>query len=303
MAEALTAEGPGGAAAARSPAPAGGRVPLGELILLAAAELSSDPSYGATKLNKALFFSDFLHYKRHGSPITGATYERLPRGPAPKDIVSARQALVDAGDARLERVGYLGYVQARLVALRTPAGGTFGDTQTQMVRQACAALAGHSHANVLGWQLAAERETIPYESIFLASATPVRDDLEGGRTLAVERGLTGTGSPPRPPAGRSLSEPSGPGDRRRRQVDYECPVDRLRTGYPRGPEVFAGVEWALARWPEGAHRIPGTRLSVLRTEWPVPSLRVYVSLPGEGRCTVWAIDEVQPYTEAEDGSD
>ena len=52
---------------------------LAELMLLAAEGLQTDPTYGATKLNKALFFGDFLHHKRHGRPISGAAYLRLPR--------------------------------------------------------------------------------------------------------------------------------------------------------------------------------------------------------------------------------
>jgi len=34
-----------------------------------------------TKLNKLLFYADFLHFKEHGKSITGAKYARLPYGP------------------------------------------------------------------------------------------------------------------------------------------------------------------------------------------------------------------------------
>lgn len=34
-----------------------------------------------TKLNKLLFYSDFLHFKEYGKSITGAKYARLPYGP------------------------------------------------------------------------------------------------------------------------------------------------------------------------------------------------------------------------------
>jgi hypothetical protein len=66
-------------------------VRLPELMLLMAEHLQSDPTYGATKLNEALFFADHLHYKRHGASISGATYERLPLGTG---------AAVPAGGAR-----------------------------------------------------------------------------------------------------------------------------------------------------------------------------------------------------------
>lgn len=36
-----------------------------------------------TKMNKLLFYADFIHYRRHGYGITGLTYKALPFGPVP----------------------------------------------------------------------------------------------------------------------------------------------------------------------------------------------------------------------------
>jgi len=36
-----------------------------------------------TKMNKLLFYSDFLHFKNHGHSITGARYSAIQRGPVP----------------------------------------------------------------------------------------------------------------------------------------------------------------------------------------------------------------------------
>jgi uncharacterized phage-associated protein len=38
---------------------------------------------GSTKLNKLLFYSDFLHYRRYGRSITGDRYVKFPHGPVP----------------------------------------------------------------------------------------------------------------------------------------------------------------------------------------------------------------------------
>ena len=38
-----------------------------------------------TKLNKLLFYTDFLHIKHFGLPVTGLPYVRLPHGPVPND--------------------------------------------------------------------------------------------------------------------------------------------------------------------------------------------------------------------------
>ena len=88
-----------------------------------------------------------------------------------------------------------------------------------------------------------------------------------------------------------------------RIVVYECQLDDLRDIYPRAGEVLAGVDWALARWPDGVHRIPGTRLHLLKTEWPVPSLGTWFTLDDESRCTVRGVEEMLPYVPEEDGTD
>ncbi len=37
-----------------------------------------------TKMNKLLFYADFIHYKQHGYGITGIAYKALPYGPVPE---------------------------------------------------------------------------------------------------------------------------------------------------------------------------------------------------------------------------
>ena len=48
---------------------------------------------GAVKLNKILYYSDMLHYAKTGASITGATYAKRQRGPAPKQIRPAMENL------------------------------------------------------------------------------------------------------------------------------------------------------------------------------------------------------------------
>jgi hypothetical protein len=74
---------------------------LTELIVYVADRLRSDRADGATKLNKVLFFADFAHVRKHRRPITGAEYQKLPYGPAPRRLMPIRKALVSAGAATL----------------------------------------------------------------------------------------------------------------------------------------------------------------------------------------------------------
>ncbi|MBD5311966.1 MAG: DUF4065 domain-containing protein [Bacteroides sp.] len=46
--------------------------------------ISTIGSTFVTKMNKLLFYADFIHYKNHGYGITGITYKALPFGPVPE---------------------------------------------------------------------------------------------------------------------------------------------------------------------------------------------------------------------------
>ena len=81
---------------------------LAELMLHIAHRCEDDPGFGATKLNKILWWSDFLSYARNGEPITGVEYQRLGNGPAPKRLVPIRKKMVSARHAALQERAVFG---------------------------------------------------------------------------------------------------------------------------------------------------------------------------------------------------
>jgi hypothetical protein len=145
-----------------------------ELVLYVADQLADDPAGGATKLNKALFFSEFAHVRAYGQPITGAEYQKLQRGPAPRRLLPVRTALIERGEAELEEVVYLGCVQKRLVPRRAPDLTIFSGDELKIVDQVIENLRSQSGTGVsslshreVGWQMVNEGETIPYEAAYL----------------------------------------------------------------------------------------------------------------------------------------
>ena len=58
-----------------------------------------------TKLNKLLFYSDFVHYRIHGSSISGARYVHLPYGPVPDRYEGMLSKLAAADTIWYERRG------------------------------------------------------------------------------------------------------------------------------------------------------------------------------------------------------
>jgi len=169
-----------------------------ELMLYIADKCASDPTFGATKLNKILFYSDFIAYANLGDAITGATYQKLPMGPAPKQLLPALKELEQNKDAALASRLHFGRVQKRLVPLRNPDLTQFTAPELQLVNDVIQALWNRSATEVSelshveqGWKIVGMNEEIPYWTVFVDSdQTMSADDLEWAHSIAAKEGLS-----------------------------------------------------------------------------------------------------------------
>lgn len=59
-----------------------------------------------TKLNKLLFYADFLMYKRSAYSITGITYKAIPYGPVPAEYDKLYIKLSDDGEINMETIQF-----------------------------------------------------------------------------------------------------------------------------------------------------------------------------------------------------
>jgi hypothetical protein len=149
---------------------------LKELMLYVADRCDVHKSFGAIKLNKILFYADFIAYTRLGQPITGATYQRLPHGPAPRRLLPLKEELEQEGAAvERQKVAYT-KVQKRLVPLREADLDLFSGHEIAIVDEVIAALCNHTAEQVSelthqlpGWRLAENKEEIPYFTALLES--------------------------------------------------------------------------------------------------------------------------------------
>ena len=154
---------------------------LRELILYVANRLSLHPKFGATKLNKILFYSDFVAYAQLGESITGETYWRLPKGPAPRFFVQVRRMMVEAGEiTRYSRSTHSG-PQHRIAPLRPPVMKEFTSEQISIVEQVIEELRDKDATEVsdlshefIGWKIVKEKEDIPYGTVFLRDPKEIR---------------------------------------------------------------------------------------------------------------------------------
>jgi len=165
---------------------------LKELILYIAEKCEGWGNWGATMLNKILFFSDFIAYAKYGESITGEDYFKLPKGPAPKYLVAAREQLERAEDAVVQKKPTLRGIQDRLIPLREPELSYFKAEQIAIVdyvidelkNENSDSVSGLSHT-FYGWQTAKDKEIIPYNTVFLKE--PVLREMPSAVRIAIAK--------------------------------------------------------------------------------------------------------------------
>lgn len=169
---------------------------LEELIVYISDQCEAHPLFGSIKLNKILFFADFLSVQATGKSITGAEYQKLVRGPAPRRMKPILKKLeADESIVLWSRPVIAGGAirqQKRPIARRKPDLKSFDGAEIGLVDTVIAQLkhmtAGevsdmtHDH---FGWRLAKLNETIPYSTAFLGTGSePLNaDDIQAGEKL------------------------------------------------------------------------------------------------------------------------
>jgi hypothetical protein len=170
-----------------------------ELVLYVAQQLEDDPEGGATKLNKALWWAECAHMRMYGRSMSGAEYQKLPQGPAPRRLVPVRNALIKRGEAVLENTRYLGLRQDRLIPKRRPDMNRITEQEQEIVDQVIAAIKGKTATQVsaesheeMGWKMVGYGETIPVSSAYLVPAVAVTPEMQNrAKALAERFGITG----------------------------------------------------------------------------------------------------------------
>lgn len=144
---------------------------LHELILYIALRSTGDQKFGATKLNKLLFFCDFDAYARLGRPITNAEYQHLENGPAPREMMPRRKKMTDAGEIVISESDYYGHKQDRWIPMADPDLEVFTGAEMALIDEVierykhldAREISRISH-RALGWEVTAIGETIRYDT-------------------------------------------------------------------------------------------------------------------------------------------
>lgn len=166
------------------------------LILYICKQSESDPRFGATKLNKILWLSDFEFYRFHGRSISNESYQKLPKGPAPKRLLPVRKEMVVEKKLRIENRPFYGRTQDRPIALAEPDISGFDAEEIKIVDLIIEVLRNAngtevsdlSHKMLEWWEDMPERQTIDFRSYLVRVPVEPTDEMyahaEGLLTLA-----------------------------------------------------------------------------------------------------------------------
>jgi hypothetical protein len=141
-----------------------------ELIVYVAQLSESDDKFGATKLNKLLFYIDFMAYRHFGKSITTQRYQKLPNGPAPRAVVPILNKLEAEKAVVTQQMQHFNKTQKRTIALRDPDLDVFSPREIDLINFVVRKFANHNATEIsdqshkfAGWILADVGEDIPYE--------------------------------------------------------------------------------------------------------------------------------------------
>jgi hypothetical protein len=165
-----------------------------EMVLYVSQKCESAEFFGATKLNKILYWSDMDAFRLLGRPITGAEYWKLEKGPAPKYLTHVRQDMIEEGLIRIEKRMMVDYPQHRTVALRDPNMDIFTVSEREIVDRVITECWGQTADEVsnvshnIVWHTRNLRDPIPYEASYLDPSPLTEEEHTRSQELAQQYG-------------------------------------------------------------------------------------------------------------------
>jgi len=169
-----------------------------DLLLYVAKRLANDPTFGETKLNKVMFFSDFEGYRLLGAPITGAEYQKNKYGPTARLYTVMRDELIRWGQIEVERRMVVDHPQD-VVRLKNiePNMSRFKPEEIELIDRIIEKMRRYnnkevsdlSHERAAGWNVAEHfGDEIPYETAFISTDLIPEEDLVRAQEFVREQG-------------------------------------------------------------------------------------------------------------------
>ncbi len=143
-----------------------------EVLLYILNKVGSRPNIGETVLYKILYFIDFDYYEKYEEQLIGATYQKNPYGPTPKEFIKIVSQM-EGKDLRKIKDEYFKYPQTKYLPLRQPDLSILNANEIQLIDNVlnkmsdmnATQISEHSH-NDVPWLTTEDGKIIEYESVF-----------------------------------------------------------------------------------------------------------------------------------------
>lgn len=162
---------------------------LRELMLFIADRCEDDSNFGVTKLNKILYYCDFLAFAKLGEPITGISYNKLPFGPVPTAAQIVRDKMRQDGEIVITHEGSVSFRLSRVVPVREADLCLFTGPQVALIDSVIEAV-GDANARLLtdithgnAWKVLSYNDIVPYEFVFISDTPYTEADIARAEEL------------------------------------------------------------------------------------------------------------------------
>lgn len=109
---------------------------------------AKDPSrLGATRLNKALWYTDVAAFKVSGEPMSGETYIKRQMGPVPKNILKVLQELEVEGKICVEEPSYL-YDTRKYISMEEPSSNLLSEDEKTLAGRVLECVCGFTASEI-----------------------------------------------------------------------------------------------------------------------------------------------------------
>jgi uncharacterized phage-associated protein len=131
--------------------------------------------FGATKLNKILWYADSFHYLQTGESLTGETYKKQKYGPVPQHILSILDELESCDFIKRGNSDYHGYNKRDFHCLEEPDISSIHKRERELLEEltqiickkhTAVSISGLTHGRI--WEIAREGEEIPLCATFVS---------------------------------------------------------------------------------------------------------------------------------------
>lgn len=154
-----------------------------------------DPSkLGKTKLNKVLYYSDFLFYLQNYRSITGETYIKKDHGPVSKHLDKILRQLEEEGKVFKREQAVIDFTRHELVSVRRPDISEFEPEEIALIDEIIEVISNNHTAQSISdlshdevWEIAKDGEEIPYYAILGKESKPSEKAVEWAKSVIEEK--------------------------------------------------------------------------------------------------------------------